>query len=96
MPYKIRKLPNQNRYRITNAHNGKVVAKSTTKDKAEKMLRLLGMLMRKEGGMINEEQPFTKVEELLRVLDRTLDNNSYTSFRRVIGNHTSLFSHQHT
>lgn len=55
MPYKIRKLPNQNRYRITNAHNGKVVAKSTTKDKADKMLRLLGMLYAKEkrGGMID-------------------------------------------
>ena len=37
MPYKIRKLPNQNRYRITNAHNGKVVAKSTTKEKLSKL-----------------------------------------------------------
>ena len=55
MPYKVRKLPNQFRYRISNAHNGKIVAKSTTKEKADKMLRLLGMLYAKEmrGGMIS-------------------------------------------
>ena len=54
MPYKIRKLSHQYRYRITNTHNGKIVAKSTTKEKADKMLRLLGMLYAKEmrGGMI--------------------------------------------
>lgn len=65
MPYKIRKLPNQNRYRITNAHNGKVVAKSTTKDKAEKMLRLLGMLYAKEkrGGMIDTLGEFSDLGE---------------------------------
>jgi hypothetical protein len=39
MPIRIRKLPNKNRYRV---YDGKdVVAKSTTKGKAEKQARLL-------------------------------------------------------
>lgn len=49
-PIKIRKLPNKNKYRV---YDGKrIVAKSTTKKKAESQARLLrgiahGMKMRK-------------------------------------------------
>jgi hypothetical protein len=44
MPYNIRKLPNTNRYRVKNISNGKIVAKSTTKDKAEAQVRYLNYL----------------------------------------------------
>ncbi len=39
MPVRIRKLPNKNKWRV---YNGKdIVAKGTTKEKAEKQARLL-------------------------------------------------------
>tara|TARA_R110002020_G_scaffold332955_1_gene548392 strand:+ start:204 stop:350 length:147 start_codon:yes stop_codon:yes gene_type:complete len=41
MPYIIRKVANENRFRVTNALTGKVVAKRTTKDKAKAQVRLL-------------------------------------------------------
>lgn len=44
MPYKMRKLPNKNRYRVYNAETGDVHAYSTTKKKAENQLRLLRAL----------------------------------------------------
>jgi len=39
MPAKIRKLPHSSKYRVYN--DGKIVAKSTTKKKAEAQIRLL-------------------------------------------------------
>jgi len=39
MPVTMRKLPHKNRYRVRNA--GRIVAKSTTKPKAEAQVRLL-------------------------------------------------------
>jgi hypothetical protein len=39
MPTKMRKLPNKNKYRVWN--DGKIVAKSTSKKKAEAQVRLL-------------------------------------------------------
>ena len=39
MPVTIRKLPNKNKWRVYN--KGKIVAKATTKTKAEKQARLL-------------------------------------------------------
>lgn len=44
MPYKIRKLPNKNRYRVYNARTGEVHAYNTTKKKAERQKRLLEAL----------------------------------------------------
>lgn len=50
MPYKIRKLPHSNRVRV---YKGKeIIARKTTRDKAEKQVRLLrglehGMILRK-------------------------------------------------
>ncbi len=48
MPYIIRKLPNENRYKVTNALTGKVVAKRTTEDKAKAQVRLLMSLDEKK------------------------------------------------
>lgn len=39
MPVTMRKLPHKNKYRVYD--KGKVVAKATTKEKAEKQVRLL-------------------------------------------------------
>jgi len=47
MPYKIRKLPNENYYRVKNAETGKVMSSKTTKEKAEAQVRLLMSLERK-------------------------------------------------
>ena len=44
MPYKIRKLPNKNRYRVYNAVTGQIHAYNTTKVKAVRQLRLLKSL----------------------------------------------------
>lgn len=41
MPYAIRKLPNKDLYRVRNKETGKIYAYGTTKDKAEKQVRLL-------------------------------------------------------
>lgn len=41
MPYKILKLRNQDAYRVKNTETGKVLAKKTTKAKAEAQVRLL-------------------------------------------------------
>lgn len=47
MPYKIRKIPNENYYRVKNADTGKVMSNKTTKEKAEAQVRLLMSLERK-------------------------------------------------
>lgn len=41
MPYKIRKLPNKDLYRVYNTQTGHVHAKGTTLEKAKRMIRLL-------------------------------------------------------
>lgn len=41
MPYKIRKLPNRSRFRVYNSRTGRVHAKSTTRTKARRQVRLL-------------------------------------------------------
>ena len=51
MPYKIRKLPGKNRYRVTQTNTGQIRAKSTTLKKAQAQVRLLYMLNRQKQGM---------------------------------------------
>jgi len=41
MPYVIRKLPKQELYKVMNKQTGQVLAKHTTKEKAEAQVRLL-------------------------------------------------------
>jgi len=41
MPYKMRKLPNKNKYRVYNSRTGEIHAYSTSKKKAEAQIRLL-------------------------------------------------------
>jgi len=41
MPYKKIKLPNKNLYKVINEKNGDIKSKQTTKEKAEKQIRLL-------------------------------------------------------
>jgi hypothetical protein len=41
MPYLIRKLPNKNRYKVTNKETGRVIAYNTTLKKAKAQVRLL-------------------------------------------------------
>ncbi len=43
MPYKITKLKN-GKYQVKNITNNKIVAKGTTKSKAEKQVKLLNMI----------------------------------------------------
>ena len=57
MPYQIRKLPNQNKYRVTNKETGRVSAFSTTKKKAEGQVKLLMMRdNQKKGGKIKKKK----------------------------------------
>jgi len=44
MPYKIRKVRNKNCYKVIAIKTGKIVAKCTTKKKAEKQVKYLYML----------------------------------------------------
>lgn len=41
MPYTLRKLPNQNKYRVRNSQTGEVRAHATTLAKAKAQVRLL-------------------------------------------------------
>ena len=49
MPYKIRKLPNKNKYRVYNSDTGVIHAHSTTLENAKSQLRLLYMIENKTG-----------------------------------------------
>jgi hypothetical protein len=49
MPYKIRKLPNKNKYRVYNSNTGEIHAHSTSLENAKSQLRLLYMIERKNG-----------------------------------------------
>ena len=44
MPYSIRKLPNQNKYRVKNKETGKIHAKATTLKNAKKQVRLMNAI----------------------------------------------------
>ena len=44
MPYKIRKSKKTGLYKVVNAETGRVLAKNTTKEKAEAQVRLLDSL----------------------------------------------------
>ena len=41
MPYKMRKLKDENFYRVVHKDTGKILAKKTTDNKAKKMIKLL-------------------------------------------------------
>lgn len=47
MPYAIRKLRNQDLYKVINTKTGKVHSSGTTKDKAKAQVRLLETIERK-------------------------------------------------
>lgn len=44
MPYKIRKIRNQDKYKVINSKTGKIHSTGTTKAKAEAQVRLLESL----------------------------------------------------
>lgn len=44
MPYKIRKLPNKDLYRVYNKDTGKIFSYGTTLEKAKKQIRFLHMI----------------------------------------------------
>ena len=48
MPYSVCKLPNKNKYRVKNVETGRILAKSTTLDKAKKQIRLIKYLDKKK------------------------------------------------
>lgn len=52
MPYKIRKVRNSDCYRVTNAETGKIHAYCTTKEKAERQVRLLYLKAKSKGEKI--------------------------------------------
>lgn len=47
MPYKISKLPT-GKYRVTNTQTKRVIAKGTTKTKAENQIKLINRLKKKK------------------------------------------------
>ena len=44
MPYKIYKIPNENKYQVVNKKTGKIHAYNTTYKNAVKQIRLMGMM----------------------------------------------------
>ena len=64
MPYKIRKLPNQNSYKVYNANTGKVYSKSSTLDNANKQIRLLHMI---EGQGLENYYDYPKLQKDLQI-----------------------------
>ena len=50
MPFAKRKLKGQNKFKVFNKDTGRVAAKSTTKEKAERQVRFLNQLKEGEGG----------------------------------------------
>ena len=47
MPYKIRKLPNKELYKVSNPLTKRVFSKGTTLDKAKKQVRMLVVMNNK-------------------------------------------------
>jgi hypothetical protein len=77
MPYGLRKLPNQDLYKVYNKDTDEVHSKATTKGNALKQIRLLYMLERKkekEGGEIGYfKNTYPK-------LDRTMEQDRTTDY----------------
>lgn len=46
MPFVMRKLPNKNLYRVYNKDTKKVYSRATTKEKAQKQIKLLYLIER--------------------------------------------------
>ena len=44
MPYTIRKLPNKNKYKVTDTETKRIISKGTTKKKAESQVKLLNAI----------------------------------------------------
>jgi len=53
MPYRTRKMPGRNCYKVYNAKTKKVFAKCTTASKAKKQLRLLRAIENNPGFVVN-------------------------------------------
>jgi hypothetical protein len=50
MPFRIRKLPNQNKYRVYNPITGKIYAERATRKNAEAQVKLLYLIERRRYG----------------------------------------------
>lgn len=48
MPYKVTKLRNENKYKVTNIETGKIMSHHTTKENAMKQLKVLHIAMNNE------------------------------------------------
>jgi 1-aminocyclopropane-1-carboxylate deaminase/D-cysteine desulfhydrase-like pyridoxal-dependent ACC family enzyme len=83
MPYKLRKLPKQDLYRVYNADTGEIHSYGTTLENAKKQITLLNMVdagvpLKKEGGAISQSKkkeliqsirPITKEQAVENYLD---------------------------
>jgi hypothetical protein len=79
MPYKIRKLNNQDLYKVTNTETGEIISKGTTLDKAKSQLRLLENL---------EDKKILKGGKMKIGDVKTLLTNSYNDKPNDVDNYT--------
>ena len=56
MPYKIKKVNGKNCYKVIAIKTGKLMAKCTTKKKAQKQVKLLYMIDNKKKGKIKKKK----------------------------------------
>lgn len=92
MPYKIRKLNNQDLYKVTNTETGEIMSKGTTLDKAKSQIRLLENLENKKilkGG----KMAIGDVKNLLTnsYKDKPNDINGYTLDKSLSGKRVQVY-----
>lgn len=81
MPYKIRKVRNQNCYMVV-AQDGEKKSKCTTKDKAQRQINLLNAVEHSDwrpnknyyGGMIEDSKNLEDIQILLKQMSEMIKN----------------------
>jgi hypothetical protein len=81
MPYKLRKLPNKDLYRVYNAKTGEIHSYGTTLENAKKQITLLNMVdagvpLTKQGGAISQSEK-KKIAEEIRPITKEEAKESY-------------------
>jgi hypothetical protein len=94
MPYKIRKLPLQNLYRVYNADTGEIHAKATSLENAKKQVKLLYMI---ENNVPLESQGMQmtnmKIGSSIQT-NKKQELNKYSDINRVMMNAKRYFKNE--
>ena len=92
MPYKIRKLNNQDLYKVTNTETGEIMSKGTTLDKAKAQIRLLENLENKtlKGGKMKIQDVKTLLTNSYN--DKPTDVNGYKLDKDLSGKRVQVYT----